>query len=72
MLSFNYVNSYGYNKIIRVFTNKKNEKGEYYCELWSGQNDTMEATGMYCGSKYMSVKDLNEYFEHFGIDYRFS
>lgn len=71
MKSFSYVNSLGYNKVIRVDENK-NEKGEYYAEIWSGQNNQMETTGMFCGSGHLTAKELNEFLRNYGIEYQFS
>ena len=71
MKSFNYVNHKGYNKIIEVYTEDVNENGEYYVEIWSGQNNTMEATGMFCGDGYMSIEELNNFFNEYHINYKF-
>lgn len=68
--TFNYVNNMGYNKTIILFLDKVNDKGEYYNEIWSGQNDTMETTGMFCGGGYSSKEELNRFFKHYKIDYR--
>lgn len=69
MQRFNYVNTNGYNKMICVYPERKNENGEYYAEIWTGQNDTMEATGMFCGSGYMSKEKMKEFFAHYNINY---
>lgn len=71
MKSFNYVNRQGFNKIIEVYPEKTNEQGDYYCEIWAGQNSTMETTGVFCGTDYMSKYDLNEFFTYYGIDFQF-
>ena len=68
MQRFDYVNTMGYNKIICIDSERKNENGEYYAEIWTGQNDTMEATGMFCGSGYMSKEKLKEFFAYYNID----
>lgn len=70
MKSFGYVNDGGYNKIIEIDTDKVNENGEYYVEIWSGQNRTMETTGMFCGSGYWSIERLNDFFVHYHINYK--
>jgi len=69
MQGFNYVNAMGYNKMIYVFPEKKNEKGEYYVEIWSGQNNSMEGTGIFCGRGYKSKEQLKDYFAHYNINY---
>jgi len=69
MYQFNYVNTNGYNKMIYVYPEKKNENGEYYVEIWTGQNNTMEATGMFCGSGYKSKEKLKEFFAYYNINY---
>lgn len=70
MKRFNYVNSMGYNKIIYVYPEKRNEDGEYYVEIWAGQNSTMETTGMFCGSGYWSIERLNKFFNRYHINYK--
>ena len=71
MKSFKYVNELGYNKIIDIDENK-NEYGDYYVELWNGQTDKMETTGIFCCGGFLAPKKLNEFFKRYGIDYRVS
>ena len=71
MKSFSYVNLNGFNKILNVFPEKTNEENEYYIEIWTGQNDTMEATGMFCGCGYWSIEELNDFLAYYKINYKF-
>lgn len=68
MQRFSYVNSMGYNKVLCIYPERKNEKGEYYFEIWSEQNNTMETTGVFCGSGYKSKEKIKEFFTHFNIN----
>lgn len=57
--SFNYTNDIGESK--RIDIGELTEKG-YYCVLWSMR------TGDFCGSGYMTEKELFEFLNHYNID----
>lgn len=71
-LTFNYVNDLGFNKIIIIFLDEVDENGRYKYQLWAGYNGSMETTGTYCGSGGKNKEELNEFFEHYKIDYKFN
>ena len=71
MKTFNYVNDLGYNKIIYIDENK-DDFGKYHSEIWTGQTDKMETTGMFCGSGHLTAEELNKFLKRYGIDYQFS